>query len=572
VKRLVCYSVTVAPDDPRPDLLRQLEISVRSLRAFNDTIPIRVFAYGEVATDLVRLLGRFDVTVHQQGSYEDRLAGLLPDGCDILGQYPVLHKFFNFREIDALNPRQVLLLDCDTVLAGDVNRLFRIYSEADCYWREDVGCGRSPRRDPRYLDETILARIEKAEHVRAVPPFNCGVVLLNNRVWRRLPDLDARLVSYAWRFVLWMALNPVDASSPFGELRGIRHLRQRLYRLDCAAESASRALPYPSANRWIVEQVSMWLTLGHVRGVTYRDFSKLDVLYADELLSGKRRKWLLCHYFRTNQTIIESWMTQSSDGKTILPAASRRAIGRLSAAAGRPPDVAIPAAIRRSPLVEHAGGFAIYTGLPDTGTLRLLYEEARAAYATAKPQEWWGPDRDEDGPGDLAADRHARPRRCYFLSLGGPVQAAMCQSAELSRFLSSECGMPIRPTARRGSYTYYTRTGDFLDLHRDIESCDVAMITVLHDNTSPSSQSGALVVYSDRIAEPLSAIQARPDIGGQTIKLSAGQTIVMFGGIVPHRVLPVAEGQTRIVSVLCFRAFARRANRVGRHRRRHDRP
>src|SRR5260370_25801855 len=108
VKKLVCYSVTVPADDPRPDLLRQLEMSVGSLRAFNDTIPIRVFAYGEVATDLVRLLGRFDVTVHQQGSYEDRLAGLLPDGWQALAEYPVLHKFFNFREIDALNPEQVL--------------------------------------------------------------------------------------------------------------------------------------------------------------------------------------------------------------------------------------------------------------------------------------------------------------------------------------------------------------------------------------------------------------------------------------------------------------------------------
>jgi hypothetical protein len=29
---------------------------------------------------------------------------------------------------------------------------------------------------------------------------------------------------------------------------------------------------------------------------------------------------------------------------------------------------------------------------------------------------------------------------------------------------------------------------------------------------------------------------------------------VMYGGIIPHALLPLAEGQARIVSVLCYRA------------------
>jgi hypothetical protein len=29
----------------------------------------------------------------------------------------------------------------------------------------------------------------------------------------------------------------------------------------------------------------------------------------------------------------------------------------------------------------------------------------------------------------------------------------------------------------------------------------------------------------------------------------------MYGGIIPHALLPLAEGQTRIVSVLCFKAI-----------------
>jgi hypothetical protein len=561
-RKLICYSVTTPPDEPRPDLFQQLEISVRSVRAFNKTVPVRVFAYGEIAGDVVRRLARLDVVVHQQGSYAERLASLLPSAYHALAQYPVLHKFFNFREIDALCPEQVLLLDCDTILSADVTRLFSRYSTADIYGREDVGCGRSPRHDPRYLDETALARIAKAERIRAIPPFNCGVVLLNNRMWQRLPELDARLVSYAWRFLLWMALNPLDASSAYGEGRGVRYVRQQLHGSLGAIVAAASPLAFPSANRWIIEQVALWLTLGHARRLTYRDFSERDVLYSDELLSGKRRNWVLCHYFRQNQTAIENWIMNSSEAKRTLPVATRRAIASSIDANGRPAAVVIPPAIRRSPLVARAGGFAIYTGLPDPATFSRLRAEARAAFVDAEPQEWWGRDRGADEQNDLSADRRTQPRRSYLLSLGGPVQAAMCQSTQLVRFLSSECGLELRPSASRGSYSYYSRTGDFLDLHRDLETCDVAMITVLHDNTSPMSPSGALVLYSDRMTEPVAAIQARPEFGGKTIKLAPAQTIVMFGGIVPHRVLPVVEGQARVVSVVCFRAAAKSRNRV----------
>src|SRR5689334_13755228 len=39
---------------------------------------------------------------------------------------------------------------------------------------------------------------------------------------------------------------------------------------------------------------------------------------------------------------------------------------------------------------------------------------------------------------------------------------------------------------------------------------------------------------------------------GMTVKLRPGQSLVMLGGLVPHRVLPVHSGQARVVSALCF--------------------
>lgn len=73
-----------------------------------------------------------------------------------------------------------------------------------------------------------------------------------------------------------------------------------------------------------------------------------------------------------------------------------------------------------------------------------------------------------------------------------------------------------------------------------------------HDNGRPDSSGGLLCVYPERHPESLQAIRATPDRGGYAIRPCIGQTIVILGGIVPHKVLPVDEHQERIISVLCY--------------------
>lgn len=68
---------------------------------------------------------------------------------------------------------------------------------------------------------------------------------------------------------------------------------------------------------------------------------------------------------------------------------------------------------------------------------------------------------------------------------------------------------------------------------------------------------GRLCLYPDRLFEPLSIIRATPQQGAIKVRLDPGQTIVLFGGLVPHALLKVAAGQARIVSVLCYRAQSR---------------
>ncbi len=207
---------------------------------------------------------------------------------------------------------------------------------------------------------------------------------------------------------------------------------------------------------------------------------------------------------------------------------------------------AVPKAILNSPLLIN-GGYCIYAGLPDPYTFDALYSEARELYPTARNQQSWESDTEEG--------RGGKPRRSLLTSTGGPIQDAWYASGHLRRFLSSQLGLAAVPSGNRGSYSYYARPADFLDLHRDVETCDVAVITVLHDTSDLADPGGGLTLYPGRIREPLSAIRERPQEGATLVKLAPGQTIVMFGGVVPHRLVPVAEAQLRIISVLCFRAI-----------------
>jgi hypothetical protein len=139
---------------------------------------------------------------------------------------------------------------------------------------------------------------------------------------------------------------------------------------------------------------------------------------------------------------------------------------------------------------------------------------------------------------------------------GASVQDALYASPWLHAFLSAQCGVPVTPSGNRGSYSYYVKAGDFLDTHLDIDTCDVTLITVLHDSTDPGDRAGGLAVYPFQFGVSLARIRAAPDVGVVTIKARPGQSILILGGLVPHRVVPLGPTGQRIISALCFRAAA----------------
>jgi hypothetical protein len=311
MRRLIYYSVALSHEQPRPDLLWQLEASIRSLRQFNRAAPIVVFAYDDVPPDLARTLTPYDVRVVHQGSYKARLARDLPHGWQVLAGYPLLHKFLNFDAIAALAPEQVLFLDCDTLFFNDVDALFTRYASAHCCAREEPTTRRSHYGyEPRYLDEDAMASIARACGIAVPPPFNLGVVLMNHGLAARLAALQPAIVRYAWRFLVWMALNPLphDASA-YGEGAWIAQLRAQLDRYAHNGEREA-ALPYPSANRWILDQFALWFALGHLQGLTYADFSPREVLQNGEVLhhAAPSREWVVCHYYSQNLNRLDAWI------------------------------------------------------------------------------------------------------------------------------------------------------------------------------------------------------------------------------------------------------------------------
>jgi len=234
----------------------------------------------------------------------------------------------------------------------------------------------------------------------------------------------------------------------------------------------------------------------------------------------------------------------------------------LKIAAPRSPDgarhersraeaVALPAAARRvlpralrECALTRAGGFCVLPDLCGQASWKAMRAEALAHWRSAGRCE--RSDSMEEWRGKGGAVRLATGK-------SGPALQAFARSRRTLEMLALAVGRPVVPLrGSQGSYSYYERAGDGLGIHRDTMGCDIAVVTVLRDGSSPLTLSGALVLYPTRWNEPLSAIRRRPLAGALTIKLAAGQSAVLCGGLVPHALLTVARGQRRIVSTLCY--------------------
>jgi hypothetical protein len=203
----------------------------------------------------------------------------------------------------------------------------------------------------------------------------------------------------------------------------------------------------------------------------------------------------------------------------------------------------LPAPVRNSPLLRCHQGFAILEGIPGVDNCVALLREAERTAASAERTEVDVSDREDV--------RGGSPARRFWSAVGGHVLQAYYQSPWMARLIRELCGSSVTPSGRQGTYTYYAAPGDHLAIHRDVRTCDVAVITCLSDSGS-RGDGGMMCLYPQRCTEPLSVIRCSPARGARALRLIPGQTIIMLGGIVPHAIQPVLPGQARVVSVLCY--------------------
>ncbi len=301
--KIVTYSLSVNGPPQTTDYHEQLCHSVKSLRAYNSVVPVHVFLYGEHPRAFIAELEREAVTIHPMGSYIDAIRRLKPRAFRTLVRYPVLHKWMNFHKLAPLSPSQIIQIDCDTFFFDDVEILFERYSDFHYYGREEPSSRASHYGyNPNYLDEDKLFAIARRERAVPMNPCNIGVSVLNHGLWREVAKRAEMFLNYVFRFIACMGRNPQTAGRLWPELAEV-------VMLDLIEQPAVEDLPFPSSNLWILDQVALWLTLGHVPGLTHGYLSRDHVLQGDEYNEDGKRK-VVHHYFGVDKTAFLSTARQ----------------------------------------------------------------------------------------------------------------------------------------------------------------------------------------------------------------------------------------------------------------------
>lgn len=201
--------------------------------------------------------------------------------------------------------------------------------------------------------------------------------------------------------------------------------------------------------------------------------------------------------------------------------------------------------LRHSRLL-HAGGYGIYRGLiPPTRIEGMLAE------ATDGGQRI-----DQVASGNDTEDiRGGQPARQIVCVEGGPRQDELFGSIELQRFVANEVNLPIRCCGQRASYSIYAGPQAHLDIHRDVPGCDLALITCLYDS-DPLAGEGAIDLWLDDLTTPLRNIRAHVERRRSRLALLPGDSLLIHGGMIPHRIPPPGTDRLRIVSLMCFEIVA----------------
>jgi hypothetical protein len=289
IKRLVYYSLAISRLGSREAQWIQ---SIRSLRRYNKHIPVQLFLFNGAPPAMIREAHRQRVEVFELGDYAQYLDGLYVHG-SLLAQYPTFHKFLVLRHSLARTANHILYLDCDTFFFDDVETLFRGYGSFDWCAREEPTSRASHLPSNRFhLDEECFESVAHAAGLHYVYPCNTGFCLMNRATWERLDDLRTVYLDLAWRLLVARHLAIKQPSGWEGEIYAATMPRVTDW-------DRSRALPFPSQNHWIIEEIALWFTLGHIPNLSQVLLHRDDVAQGSESCEALRPGWpcVAAHYF-----------------------------------------------------------------------------------------------------------------------------------------------------------------------------------------------------------------------------------------------------------------------------------
>jgi len=298
----VHYSVSFPNGAERHRLLRQLAISLTSLRVNNSSTRVVVFCHGDVPPELLVVARQHEAVVVERPPLPETLGTLVGALGPLLAQCPTMHKFVNFGSLASLEIGPTVFLDCDTVIFGSLAELHGRVCSVDVAAREELGSAVCRHADRRYLDESLLADAMSPQPV--LPAFNTGVVFFNRLRLERAEELDRSFAMAAVRFLLWMAKNPpVSSDATQADVVPLAPLRALLTGPD-SERLGGLALPYPSVNRWLLDEAALWVALGEA-GLTFQHLEAGWSAQGAEPNRGAlpRTIW---HYFSSNQHGMEA--------------------------------------------------------------------------------------------------------------------------------------------------------------------------------------------------------------------------------------------------------------------------
>ena len=174
---VVFYSFMEAPGKPKigEHEYKRLALSWKSLRKHNKDIEVR-FCYNGDNEMWNALCGQYDIKMFP---FHESFTGNEPNAWCI-------HRWYNLANFskEHLN---VLYLDADTYIGGDIQLVFDLYRRDPVYGREELGFRHDPNlgvcgEDPRFYLDLIDASIRAQGGKTEVQKYCLGVILLNHSV------------------------------------------------------------------------------------------------------------------------------------------------------------------------------------------------------------------------------------------------------------------------------------------------------------------------------------------------------------------------------------------------------